>query len=160
MRIVPWAIYIGFLVAGLRRFLSDSHTRMLFRWSMEAYGNGYCTVRVALAFTVTYSYMRNGMRVHCIAHIARHRVREFRYKGFMLSSGLIQLVEIEMHRRARVDYDKILSYDVVLVNLNSVHLFIHNDESNIPKDVIAEVDRIEKIFMSLPRTIKCGTGRA
>ena len=72
----------------------------------------------------------------------------------MLSSGLIQLVEIEMHRRARVDYDKILSYDVVLVNLNSVHLFIHNDESNIPKDVIAEVDRIEKIFMSLPRTIK------
>ena len=154
MRIALWTIYIGFLVAGLRRFLSDSHTRMLFRWSMESEGNGYCTVRVALSFTVTYSYMRNGMRVHCIAHIARHRVREFRYKGFMLSSGLIQLVEIEMHRRTRVDHDHILSYDVVLVNLNSVHMFIHNDESNIPKDVIAEVDRIENIFMSLPRTIK------
>lgn len=154
MRIALWAIYIGFLVAGLRRFLSDSHDRMLLRWIMESYGNGYSTVRAALTFTVTYSYMKNGMRVHCIAHIARHRVREFRYKGFMLTSCLIQLVEIEMHRRTRVDYDKILSYDVVLVNLNSVHLFIHNDESNIPKDVIAEVDRIEKIFMSLPRTIK------
>ena len=41
-----------------------------------------------------------------------------------------------------------------MVNINSVHLFIHNDESNIPKDVIAEVDRIEKIFMGLPRTFK------
>lgn len=154
MRIALWAIYIGFLAVGLRRFLNESHTRMLFRWSMESDGNGYCTVRVALAFTVTYSYMRNGMRVHCIAHIARHRVREFRYKGFMLSSDLIQLVEIEMHRRTRVDPGKILSYDVVLVNIYDAHLFAHIDESNIPKDVIAEVDRIEDIFMSLPRTIK------
>lgn len=155
MRITLWAIYIGFLVAGLRRFLTDSHDRMLLRWIMESYGNGYSTVRAALAFTVTYSYMKNGMRVHCIAHIARHKVREFRYKGFMLTSGLIQLVENEMLRRTRrVDHGNILSYDVVLVNLNSVHLFVHNDESNIPKDVIAEVDRIEKIFMSLPRTIK------
>ena len=154
MRIALWTIYIGFLVAGLRRFLKESHTRMLFRWIMESGSNVYCTVRVALAFTVTYSYMKNGMRVHCIAHIARHRVREFRYKGFMLTSGLIQLVENEMLRRTRVDHGNILSYDVVLVNLNSVHLFVHNDESDIPKDVIAEVDRIEKIFMSLPRTIK------
>ena len=103
MRIALWTIYIGFLVAGLRRFLSDSHDRMLLRWIMESYGNGYSTVRAALTFTVTYSYMKNGMRVHCIAHIARHKVREFRYKGFMLTSGLIQLVEIEMHRRTRVD---------------------------------------------------------
>jgi len=152
MRIALWTIYIGFLVAGLRRFLSDSHDRMLLRWIMESYGNGYSTVRAALAFTVTYSYMRNGMGVHCIAHIARHRVREFRYKGFMLTSDLVHLVENEMHRRTRVDYGKILSYDVVFVN--TVHLFVHNDESDIPKDVIAEVDRIEKIFMSLPRTIK------
>lgn len=154
MRIALWTIYIGFLVAGLRRFLTDSHDRMLFRWIMESYGNGYCTVRAALTFTVTYSYMRNGMRVHSIAHIDRHRVREFRYKGFMPSSGLIQLVEIEMHRRTRVDPGKILSYDVVLVNIYDAHLFAHIDESNIPKDVIAEVDRIEDIFMSLPRTIK------
>lgn len=154
MRIALWTIYIGFLAAGLRRFLKESHTRMLFRWIMESYGNGYSTVRAALSFTVTYSYMRNGMRVHCIAHIARHKVREFRYKGFMLTSGLIQLVEIEMHRRTRVDPGKILSYDVVLVNIYDAHLFAHIDESNIPKDVMAEVDRIEDIFMSLPRTIK------
>lgn len=154
MRIALWTIYIGFLAAGLRRFLTDSHDRMLCRWIMESYGNVYCTVRAALTFTVTYSYMKNGMRVHCIAHIARHKVREFRYKGFMLTSGLIQLVEMEMHRRTRVDPGKILSYDVVLVNIYDAHLFAHIDESNIPKDVIAEVDRIEDIFMSLPRTIK------
>lgn len=154
MRIALWTIYIGFLVAGLRRFLKESHTRMLFRWIMESYGNGYSTVRAALTFTVTYSYMKNGMMVHSIAQIARHRVREFRYKGGMYSRDLIQLVSKEMHNRTRVDHDKVISYEVVLVNINSVHLFIHNDESDIPKDVIAEVDRIEKIFMSLPRTIK------
>lgn len=154
MRIALWTIYIGFLAAGIRRFLKESHTRMLFRWSMESDCNVYSTARAALAFTVTYSHMRNGITVHSIAHIARNRVREFRYKGFMLTSGLIQLVSNEMHHRTRVDYGKILSYDVVLVNLNSVTLFVSNDKSDIPKDVIAEVDRIEKIFMSLPRTIK------
>ena len=155
MRIALWTIYIGFLVAGLRRFLKESNTRMSFHWVMKtSYGNGYSTVRAALTFTVTYSYMRNGMRVHSIAHVARHRVREFRYRGFMPRSSLLQLVEIEMHRRTRVDPGKILSYDVVLVNIYDAHLFAHIDESNIPKDVIAEVDRIEDIFMSLPRTIK------
>lgn len=154
MKKVLLAIYIGFLAAGLRRFLSESHDRMLFRWFMESDGNGYSTVRAALAFTVTYSYMRNGKRVHSIAQIARHRVREFRYKGNMFSRDLIQLVSKEMHRRARVDYGKIISYEVILVNLNAVQLFVSNDESDIPKDVIAEVDRIEKIFMSLPRTFR------
>jgi len=154
MRIALWTIYIGFLVAGLRRFLKESHTRMLFRWIMESYGNGYSTVRAALTFTVTYSHMRNGMVVHSIAHIARHKVREFRYKGDMYGNSLILCVTNEMHRRARIDYNKVIAYEVVLVNLNTVHMFIHNDESDIPKDVIAEVDRIEKIFMSLPRTIK------
>lgn len=154
MRIALWTIYIGFLVAGLRRFLKGSHDRMLVRWLMESYGNGYSTVRAALAFTVTYSHMRNGIMVHSIAHIARNRVREFRYKGDMYGHSLILWATNEMHRLARVDYSKIISYEVVLVNLNSVQLFVSNDESDIPKDVIAEVDRIEKIFMSLPRTIK------
>ena len=159
MRIALWTIYIGFLVAGLRRFLKESHTRMSFHWALRAYGDGYSTVRAALTFTVTYSHMRNGMRVHSITHIARLRVREFRYKGDMPSRILLQLVANEMHLRTRVDHGKIfsydvVSYDVVLVNLYDAHLFAHSDESNIPKDVIAEVDRIEDIFMSLPRTIK------
>lgn len=154
MRIALWTIYIGFLVAGLRRFLKNSHDRMLVRWIIESCGNGYSTARAALSFTVTYSYMRNNIMVHGIAQIARHRVREFRYKGDLYGSDLIQLVSNEMHLRTRVDHDKIISYEVVLVNINSVHLFLHHDESNIPKDVIAEVDRIEKIFMRLPRTIK------
>lgn len=154
MRIALWTIYIGFLAAGLRRFLKDSHDRMIFRWFIESYGNGYSTARAALTFTVTYSHMRNNIMVHSIAQIARHRVREFRYKGDMYGRDLIQLVSNEMNRRTHVDEDKIISYEVVLVNINSVHLFLHNDESNIPKDVIAEVDRIEKIFMGLPRTFK------
>ena len=154
MKIALWTIYIGFLAAGLRRFLKSSHDRMIFRWFIESYGNGYSTVRAALAFTVTYSYMRNNIMVHGIAQIARHKVREFRYKGDMHGRDLVQLVSNEMHLRTRVDHDKIISYEVVLVNINTVHLFLHHDESNVPKDVIAEVDRIEKIFMSLPRTIK------
>lgn len=154
MRVALWTIYIGFLAVGIRRFLKESHTSMSFHWALKTYGNGYSTVRAALTFTVTYSYMRNGMRVRSIAHIARLRIREFRYKGDMLSRNLLQLVANEMHLRTRVDHGKILSYDVVLVNIYDAHLFAHSDESNIPKDVIAEVDRIEDIFMSLPRTIK------
>lgn len=154
MRIALWTIYIGFLAVGLRRFLKDSHDRMAFRWFMESYGNGYSTARAALAFTVTYSHIRNNIMVHSIAQIARHRVREFRYKGDMFGRDIIQLVANEMHRRTRVDHDKIISYEVVFVNINSVQLFLHNDESDIPKDVIAEVDRIEDIFMKLPRTIQ------
>lgn len=147
-----WTIYIGFLAAGLRRLLKELHDRLLIRWIIESYRNGYSSVMAALAFTVTYSHMRNGIMVHSIAHIARNRVREFRYKGEMHGRYLIQMVENEMHLRTRVDRGKILSYDVVMVNINAVYLC--NDESNIPKDVIAEVDRIEDIFMSLPRTIK------
>lgn len=154
MRIALWTIYIVFLAIGLRRFLKDSHDRMIFRWFIESYGNGYSTARVALSFTVTYSHMRNGMRVHSIEQITRRRVREFRYKGDMPSRSLVQMVANEMHLRTRVDHGKVLSYEVFLVNVNSVHMFLHCNESDIPKDVIAEVDRIEDIFMKLPRTIQ------
>ena len=154
MRLIPYMIYTVFLAVGLGRFFLRTHDRMAFHWLLQTYGDLYSTVRVSLTFSVTYRHMRNGMWVHSISHIARHRVRDFRYKGYLPSKSLVRLVANEMHLRTRVDQGKVLSYDVVLVNLNSVYLFLQNDESDIPKDVIAEVDRIEDIFMKLPRTIK------
>ena len=154
MRLIPYMIYTVFLAVGLSRFFWRTHDRMSFHWLLQTYGGLYSTVRVALAFTVTYSHMRNGMLVHSISHISRSRVRDFRYKGYLPSKSLVRLVANEMHLRTRVDHGKVISYDVVWVNINAVHMFLQNDESDIPKDVIAEVDRIEDIFMKLPRTIK------
>jgi hypothetical protein len=151
---LPWLFYILAGVLAFRDFMGKVTSRMTFHTLMRSFGNGYSSVCAEVHFCVTYTYVdSSGKSNYCIENIRSDKERVFRTKGDMSDTELLQIVETELIRRSMFKPNVLHSIQVCPVTRWSEFKTPISGAKYVSERVKHEMNRIEHVFMGLPRTI-------